>query len=406
VHAEVNDEMRNINIDTNRYLRESLATNQMPIFPRNGRDPKVFIAYRGNWLNQAKGQKYVLQNLWPKLDLVVNINIRMDSTALYSDIVLPAAHWYEKFDLNITEEHTYINITEPAISPMWEAKTDWQIFLALSKKVEEAAVRKKFTRFNDEPLKWVRDLSKLWGQMTDNGQLVEDEAVAQRMLDNAPQSKGITLQMLREGPQRFKANWTAPIKEGVPYVPFLDYVVDKKPWPTLTGRQQFYIDHPTFFDFGVELPAYKAPVDADRYPLRFNTPHSRHAIHSTFKDNVLMLRLQRGGPSIEMSPVDAKARGIQDNDWVEVWNDHGKVICRVKVREGEQRGRVSMWFTPELYMDLLEGGSQSVLPVRITPTHVVGNYGHLLFRPNYYGPGGTQRDARVEVKRYTGATPI
>jgi complex iron-sulfur molybdoenzyme family reductase subunit alpha len=119
-----------------------------------------------------------------------------------------------------------------------------------------------------------------------------------------------------------------------------------------------------------------------------------------------MLRLQRGGPSVEISPADAKARGIKDNDWVEIWNDHGRVICRVKVRKGEQSGRVSMWHTPELYMDLIEGSSQSVLPIRIAPTHLVGNYGHLVFRPNYYGPGGTQRDARVEVKRYTGATPM
>ncbi len=36
---------------------------------------------------------------------------------------------------------------------------------------------------------------------------------------------------------------------------------------------------------------------------------------------------------------------------------------------------------------------------------MVGNYGHLVFRPNYYGPGGTNRDARVEVKRYTGVVP-
>ncbi len=407
VHAEVNDEMAAVGIDTDKYLREAIASKQMPMLPREGRDPKVFIVYRGNWLNQAKGQKYVLRNLWPKLELVVDINIRMDSTALYSDVVLPSAHWYEKLDLNVTEEHSFVNMTEPAIKPMWESKTDWQIFLALSKKVEEVAARKNFTRYNDEQLRWVRDLSSLWNQMTNNGQLAEDEAAAQYILDNAPHSKGITIQMLREkGPQRFKANWTSPMKEGVPYTPFQNYAVDKKPWPTLTGRQQFYIDHETFFAMGVELPTYKAPVDADKYPLRFNTPHSRYSIHSTFKDNVLMLRLQRGGPSVEMSPEDARMRGIKDNDWVEVWNDHGKVICRVKVRDGEQRGRVTMWHTPELYMDMIEGSTQSVLPVRITPTHLVGNYGHLVFRPNYYGPGGSQRDTRVEVKRYLGATPI
>jgi complex iron-sulfur molybdoenzyme family reductase subunit alpha len=407
VHAEVNDEMRNVGIDTNRFLSESLRTRQMPILPRDGRDPKVFIVYRGNWLNQAKGQKYVLRNLWPKLELIVTANFRMDSQALYSDIVLPSAHWYEKTDLNVTMEHTWINMTEPAVKPMWESKTDWQIFLELSKKVEAAAKRKNYTKFNDEQFKWIRDLSNLWNDMTDNGKLESDEAAAQFVLDTAPHSKGITLQMLREkGPQRFKANWTSPMKEGVPYTPFQNYVVDKKPWPTLTGRQQFYFDHPFFFEMGLEMPTYKGPVDADKYPLRFNTPHHRYGIHSTWKDNILMLRLQRGGPMVDMAPADAKARGIQDNDWVEVWNDHGRVICRVKVRNGEQTGRVSMWHTPELYMDLIEGSTQSVLPVRINPTSLVGNYGHLVFRPNYYGPGGVQRDARVEVKRYIGATPM
>lgn len=407
VHADVNDEMANVGIDTNKYLRESIATRQMPLLPRDGRDPKVFICYRGNWLNQAKGQKYVLENLWPKLELIVTANIRMDSQALYSDIVLPSAHWYEKTDLNVTAEHSWVNMTEPAINPMWESKSDWQIFLELSKRVEAAAIRKDFTRYNDEQLKWVRNLSNLWNDMTDDGKLADDAAAAQFILDSAPQTKGITLQMIREnGPQRFKTNWTSPMQEGVPYTPFMNFVVDKKPWPTLTGRQQFYIDHPVFFEMGEELPTYKAPVNADKYPLRFNSPHHRHSIHSTWKDNVLTLRLQRGGPTIDISPADADARGIKDNDWVEVWNDHGRCIVRAYVRKGEQSGRVSMWFAPELYMDLIEGSSQSVVPVRINPTHLVGNYGHLVFRPNYYGPAGTQRDARVEVKRYTGTTPM
>jgi complex iron-sulfur molybdoenzyme family reductase subunit alpha len=407
VHADVNDEMANVGIDTHKYLRESIATRQMPLLPANGRDPKVFICYRGNWLNQAKGQKYILENLWPKLELVVTANIRMDSQALYSDVVLPSAHWYEKTDLNVTAEHSWVNMTEPAIKPMWESKSDWQIFLALSKRVEAAAKRKNFTKFNDEQFKWVRDLSNLWNDMTDGGKLADDAAAAQFILDSAPQTNGITLQMIRDkGPQRFKSNWTSPMQEGVPYTPFKNFVVDKKPWPTLTGRQQFYIDHPVFFEMGEELPTYKAPVDADKFPLRFNTPHQRHAIHSTWKDNTLMLRLQRGGPSIDISAADAKARGIRDNDWVEVWNDHGRCIVRAVVRKGEQAGRVSMWFAPELYMDLIKGSSQSVLPVRINPTHLVGNYAHIVFRPNYYGPAGTQRDARVEVKRYSGNVPL
>jgi nitrate reductase alpha subunit len=402
VHSDAYDGMENTGIDTAKYLRDAIRTKQMPLYPRDGGDPKVFICYRGNFLNQAKGQKYVLRNLWPKLDLIVTANIRMDSQALYSDIVLPSAHWYEKTDLNVTEEHTFINMTEPAIAPLWESKTDWQIFKALSKKVEEVAVAKGFTKFFDEQFKWARDLTTLSAQFTDNGKFDTDEAACQFILDTAPQSKGITLDALREKPIRFKGNWTSPLKEGVPYTPFQFFAVNKRPWPTLTGRQQFYIDHEVFFSMGVELPVYKAPIDADKYPLRFNTPHSRHSIHSTFKDNELMLRLQRGGPMVEVPPNEAAARGLKDNDWAEIFNDHGRVIVRIKIKNGEQPGRISMYHTPELYMDLIEGSSQSVCPIRITPTHLVGNYGHLLFRPNYYGPGGSQRDTRVEMRKYTG----
>lgn len=406
VHAEAYDGMDKVGIDTQKYLRDSISTKQMPLYPRDGKDPKVFICYRGNFLNQAKGQKYVLRNLWPKLDLIVTANIRMDSQALYSDIVLPSAHWYEKTDLNVTEEHTFINMTEPAIPPMFESMTDWQIFKALSQKVQEAAIAKRFPKYFDEQFKWNRDLSSLVTQYTDDGKLDGDAAAAQYILDNAPQSKGITLAELKEKPRRFKANWTSPIKDGVPYTPFQFFAVNKRPWPTLTGRQQFYIDHEVFFANGVELPLYKAPVDADKYPLRFNTPHSRHAIHSTWKDNPLMLRLQRGGPMVEVPPAEAEARGLKDNDWAEIFNDHGRLIVRVKIRPGEQMGRISMCHAPELYMDLIEGSTQSVCPIRITPTHLVGNYGHLLFRPNYYGPGGSQRDTRVEMRKYTGAAPM
>jgi len=44
-----------------------------------------------------------------KMDLVVDINFRMDTSALYSDIVLPTASWYEKADINSTDMHTFIH---------------------------------------------------------------------------------------------------------------------------------------------------------------------------------------------------------------------------------------------------------------------------------------------------------
>ena len=74
-----------------------------------------------------------------KMDLVVDLNFRMDSSALYSDIVLPAASWYEKADLNSTDMHSFIHPLSKAIAPVWEAKTDWEIFKHIAKKTSELA---------------------------------------------------------------------------------------------------------------------------------------------------------------------------------------------------------------------------------------------------------------------------
>ena len=44
-----------------------------------------------------------------KLDLLVTLDFRMCTTALYSDIVLPTATWYEKDDLNTSDMHPFIH---------------------------------------------------------------------------------------------------------------------------------------------------------------------------------------------------------------------------------------------------------------------------------------------------------
>ena len=63
-----------------------------------------------------------------KMDLIVDLNFRMDTSALYSDIVLPAATWYEKADLNSTDMHSFIHPLSKAVPPCWESKSDWAIF--------------------------------------------------------------------------------------------------------------------------------------------------------------------------------------------------------------------------------------------------------------------------------------
>ncbi|BCZ93088.1 nitrate reductase subunit alpha (plasmid) [Thermus thermophilus] len=129
--------------------------------------PRVWFIWRGNAIGtSAKGHEYFLKHYLGthtntvaeeaaeghvtevvyrkpapegKLDLVVDLNFRMDTSALYSDIVLPAATWYEKDDLNTTDLHTFINPLQAAVPPAWESKPDWEIFKAIAKKVSELA---------------------------------------------------------------------------------------------------------------------------------------------------------------------------------------------------------------------------------------------------------------------------
>ena len=133
-----------------------------------GNSPKVWFIWRGNAISSsAKGHEFFLKHVigspnssftareaakglvkdivWheqaptAKMDLVVDLNFRMDSSTLYSDIVLPAATWYEKSDMNTTDMHSFVNCMDAAVPPSWESKSDWNIFTGIAKKVSELA---------------------------------------------------------------------------------------------------------------------------------------------------------------------------------------------------------------------------------------------------------------------------
>ncbi|MGA7493164.1 MAG: nitrate reductase subunit alpha [Syntrophobacteraceae bacterium] len=90
---------------------------------------------------EAKPQEMVYREADPdgKLDLLVTTEMRMNTSALYSDVVLPAAGWYEMHDLSTTDLHPFIHPFNPAIDPPWETRTNWDQFKALAEKFSELA---------------------------------------------------------------------------------------------------------------------------------------------------------------------------------------------------------------------------------------------------------------------------
>ncbi len=151
--------------DVSEYIVSKLKKREMRFSIENPDAPecwpRVWFIWRGNALmSSAKGHEYFLHHYlgthtnhinqdmardtvkdvkWleeapkGKMDLIVDVNFRMDTTALYSDLILPAATWYEKSDLNSTDMHSFIHPLSAAVPPCWESKSDWDTFKEISR---------------------------------------------------------------------------------------------------------------------------------------------------------------------------------------------------------------------------------------------------------------------------------
>src|SRR5690625_3953109 len=163
---DVADDAERAGVPVDAYVPTELAAGRLR-FAAEGPDaeqnyPRVLTVWRSNLLgSSAKGNEYFLKHLlgtdsavraneappearprdvvWRdevpegKLDLLLSMDFRMTSTTLLSDVVLPAATWYEKHDLSTTDMHPYVHAFNPAIDPPWETRTDFDIFQDLAR---------------------------------------------------------------------------------------------------------------------------------------------------------------------------------------------------------------------------------------------------------------------------------
>lgn len=514
--------------------------------------PRVWYIWRGNALmSSAKGHEYFLKHYLGthhnaiaeerakgttnevvyrdeapegKFDLIVDLNFRMDTSALYSDIVLPAATWYEKDDLNSTDLHSYIHPLSESVPPAWESRSDWDLFRDIARVTAELSKRHLPEPIDDvvmtpiahdtpgelaqreikdwkagecEPIPGrtmphlsvvTREYPKLFEQFIAAGpkmregigahgiqldvQAEYDEAVARgpvvqvddRLLPEirearqaadlilllAPETNGeiaykgyqflekktgvpladlaegsrkarVTFKDLQSQPRRLLNSpcWSGLLTDGRTYSAFTIQVERLVPWRTLTGRQSLYLDHQGYRDFGEQLPTYKPiPLPADFGDLRVSpedglalnylTPHGKWHMHSTYSDNHRMLTLFRGIDPIWINVRDAEAIGIEDNDWVEVHNDHGVVCTRAVVSHRLPRGICILYHSPERTLGVPKsplrqgrraGGHNSLTRVRLKPVLMVGGYGQFTYHFNYWGPTGVNRDTTVRIRK-------
>jgi nitrate reductase alpha subunit len=518
--------------------------------------PRLWFIWRGNALmSSAKGHEYFLDHYLGthnnkiateiaegytksveflkeapkgKMDLVVDLNFRMDTSALYSDIVLPAATWYEKDDINTTDMHAYVHPLSEAVAPCWESKSDWDIFGEISKSFAELAEvhfpdgvedlvatplahDSKAEISQPQMLDWDkgeveaipgktmpgmklvhRDYKNLYKMYSSYGPLAKkngigahgthymiddfyDEMVehgktsewdgnkypalktgkqvadailnlasvtngelAYRSYKNMEEKVGLPLaddlaggdrhvrmrfNDIQSQPRRQHNSpmWSAVINSGRAYAPFSYNVEKMVPWRTLTGRQHFYLDHPGYIQFGEHFPTYKpkplpaeygdmriSERDSNTLCLNYLTPHGKWHIHSTYGDNHRMTTLSRGVEPFWINDKDAASININDNDWVEVHNDHGVVVTRACVSARIPRGICIIYHSPERTFSVPKsplrgskraGGHNSLTRTRLKPSHMIGGYGQFTYHFNYWGPVGCNRDTHILVRK-------
>ena len=268
----------------------------------------------------------------------------MTDTAEYADIVLPATSQLEQADLHKAYGHTHLTYNAPAIAPLGECKSNWDVMRRLA-----AAL----------------GFTESWLQQS------EDEAIAEILTATAahnPVFQGITL-------ERLKVEHTIPLN--LPSsIPFAD-----GHFPTPSGKVELYCEQ--LAEMGVDpLPGYQeengqwlmvnsqlstdAPFIIHHSSFILISAAAHHFVSSSFANQPGLLQ-HEGEPFVEIHPQDAAAHGIQAGEWVRLENERGwcelKAVVTENVRPGVvaspkgrwqklSRGRNVNWLTSDELADM------------------------------------------------------
>jgi DMSO reductase family type II enzyme molybdopterin subunit len=393
-------------------MKEAVEKGWIPIRPRPGTEPRVFIFTGANPLRRWPAPQIARKHLWPKLRMIVDVNLKVSTSGVNADLILPTSSYYERDSLKYSQAYLpYLVLCEKAVPALGESKPEWEIFGLLARKIQERARDRGVGRVRDAVGGDV-DLSTLYEGWTGGGQFHESDP--RSALDWILRQTSLTGNKGYEEAQR---TGMLPVLEasgghhnlyalGTDYepgrtlYPHARFVEQKQAWPTLSGRQQFLLDHSWFEDGGEALPTHKEPPQAGgAHPLRLTGGHTRWSIHATWRDSSLMLRLQRGEPSVWISVLDARERAIGDGDRIRVFNDVGAFEAVAKVAPGVQPGQAIIYHAWEPYQFSDQRGQQEPVPAPWKPTQLAGGYGQLHYRGIYNAPGHTPRAQCVDIVR-------
>jgi molybdopterin-containing oxidoreductase family molybdopterin binding subunit len=309
---------------------------------------KALWIAKHNFLNQLPDSGRIVRELLPKIDFIVVVELFMNASAQYADIVLPACTFYEQSDLipptiGVPGGPKYFQLQNKVIEAPYECKPDPEILKELARRMD----------------------------LGDHFEKTHEQVIESILASGYPAEVGITLEMLGKG----------PVQAHSPDMP---------EFSTPSGRMEFYIEK--LVDMGQQLPCYMEPLESKlnplskKYPLVFLNTHTRYRTHSIFA-NLPWLSYLDPEPVLEIHPNDAEPRGVRSGDVVRVLNDRGAAKLKAKVHEGISPGTVNVtqgWW-PEHF---LEGSHQAL-------THAVINSA----QEKVYEPNSALYDVLVEIEK-------
>lgn len=273
---------------------------------------EAVIVYNSNPMAIAPESHKVAQGFAREDLFTVVLEHFQTDTADYADIILPATTQLEHSDIHKSYGHRYILLSQQAIQPLGECKSNSEIFRLLAAKMN-------FTEccFQDD-----------------------DRRLAQTAFN-------------WQHPYTADISWETLQQQGWQKLKIADAAFAKGNFPSPSGRCEFASSE--LAAQGLDpvpdyLPPYESlasnPELAAHYPLQLISPPARHFLNSSFV-NIASLRKQWPEPSLEIHPIDAAARGLQEGQMLRVFNARGAFQVKAVITDRIKQGVVlaySVWW--------------------------------------------------------------
>ena len=296
---------------------------------------QALFVYNSNPAAVCPNHNEVIRGLSrPDLFTVVHEQFFTDTTD-YADIVLPATTFFEHKDLQAAYGHYYLQMSEKAIEPLGECRSNVEVFRGLAERMgfDEAYFRESVDSMIDTAL----NSPNPWLTGIDRARLERERHVRLNFAAEQPVRSQKSVQENAEPRSARQTGSAVPTQRW--FLPFA-----RGNFATPSGKAELNCEH--LKAEGLDPVIQFVPPQESRhshegqFPLEMLARKADNFLNSTFTNLPSVQELEQAG-FLEISAADAGARGISNGDRVRVFNSRGEIELTACVDGRVQPGMVS-----------------------------------------------------------------